>query len=979
MVESTSKHKSLSADSELSSAYDLLNKGEYSQCNRIIKKKMPKLKSAIDKTNFNIVKILLLDKTKRNKEKIQLLNEVKSQFLSNQELISHNSLVAHFKRILRSFNDDKGAQDLFNLQMKKMHFLTMDQNEQNELLKELTINFDFKELYSKVSSFIKTPNDANVNYLLLLKYEAMYCLTIIKFFSTNMLTTKYTELIKDFDKLKDERGYFDLIALYTIAMNKPDFFLTYFEAKRIEFTNAPIEDLKYDIYLSQGKVDLIFRNLIDNIIENRDKCNFKSFERIINIVFWFNNTQLKEAISVTKVSLANGKDVSYHNIKDIKEITTVLNGLLNLFEDIKTQSGRNLNSFKSGVLAQLLLFHNMIISTKSICKEIEMDMFNLVISILDKAFSKHSILFEISKYFIYFNDDMRKSVLDKYSSFINEKDIEKNLFYLKLRKVLSDMKGDANVLSSLISELIEKYLEMTVENIQLEKGERIPCDDLIVLANEYYYENSVLHDNNHLTYSLVICNIIAHEKSPYNYDISYYLLKTYSHINLSNEALNILQYMNMKGPQFETSSYIAFPAFIVYSKGMKYLIENNLRWQNDNREKSKSTLWKMFTGRNFWNSQEILQFINANQNSYYTILLEFFNLLLLFSESYFPINQTQEETEENRHDYLSTLKELITSLEEKEKNNSIMRNQDLLISIHKYCYDDYKYFNYDYDLLMSNDNYSNDNYRFKIDSLNKENNYIYHLYPGYKNNFFKQNKISIFGSYDNIEYLKLRMHSINLFGNISSMEIFKELLKKYISSANETKSEIDILISQLSLIMVTIHEDICLFEIKEQEIYNIYSKINETLTSRINDIRKKLAFDDYKVIKEFIFVFNEIKEFYCVPLTAISSKFLDLISQNRKKLKDANIIKAKLNESFKSPFINMIKENIKHLDFFIGSANKKEVKSLIIENTLTQTMTEKYLAKTEEINSKIIERIKDIFKEIKDYSKRMEDYIKQLL
>lgn len=979
MIESTPKYKSLSADSELSSAYDLLNKGEYTQCNRIIKKKMPKLKSTIDITNFNILKILLLDRTKRNKEKMQLLNEVKTQFLSNQELISDNSLVAHFKRILRSFNDDKGAQDIFKLQMKKMNFMIMDKREQNEILKELTLNFDFKDLYSKVNSFIKTSNDADANFLQLLKYEAVYYLFLNKILSNNMTSQKYNELINDYEKLKNERGYFDLIAQYTIGLKNTNSFLSYFETKRDEFTNAPIDDLKYDIYLSQGKIDVIIRNLIGNIIDNRDKCNFNSFERVINVAFWFINTQLKESIDTTKASLRVSKDFSYKEINDIKNITTVINGLFNLLENIKAQSGKNLNAFKSGVIGQLLLYHNIIISTKSYSKEIEADMFDLVTSILDRAITKHSILFEISKYFIYFNDDMRKRLLEKYSELIKENNIEKYIFYAKLSKLLCDRKGDTKVLSDIISELIEKYIEMTTETIQLEKGERIPCDDLIVLANEYYYENSLLQDNIDLTHLLLIGNIIAHEKSPYNYDITYFLLKTYSHINLASETLNILQYMNMKGPQFETSSYIAFPSFLFYSKGMKYLIENNLRWQNDNREKSKSTLWKMFIGRNFWNSEEMLQFINVNQNSYYTILLEFFNVLFLLSDSYFPINQSQEDTEDNRNDYLLAMGQLITSLEEKEKNNSFIHNQDLLISIHKYCYDDYEYFNNDYAILMSNENYSKDNYRFEIDSLNKENNYIYHLYPGYKNNYFKQSKISLFGPYDNIEYLKLRMHSMNLFGNISSMDIFKNLLQKYTSSANEVKSEVDILISQLSVILISINDDIDLLEGKEQEIYDIYAKLNELLVNHIIDIRKNLSFENYKVIKEFICVFNQMKEFYCVPLTAITSKFIDLISQNRRKLKDANKIKAKLNESFKSPFINMLKENAKWLDTLIANANKNEVKDIFSETSMTKTMKTKYLDRKNEINAKMIESIRDIYKEIKIYSKRIEDYIKQFI
>ena len=69
-------HRSLSADTELSSAYDLLNNGEYSQCSRIIRKKLQKLKSPIDIANFEILNVQLLHRTKKTKEKLELLKKL---------------------------------------------------------------------------------------------------------------------------------------------------------------------------------------------------------------------------------------------------------------------------------------------------------------------------------------------------------------------------------------------------------------------------------------------------------------------------------------------------------------------------------------------------------------------------------------------------------------------------------------------------------------------------------------------------------------------------------------------------------------------------------------------------------------------------------------------------------------------------------------------------------------------------------------
>ena len=80
-----------------------------------------KLKNPIDKANFNILKLLLLHRTKKTKEKNALLDQLKKEFQENSDLNQNQTLVKHFKNILRSFNDEKGAQDLFKVQLKSMN------------------------------------------------------------------------------------------------------------------------------------------------------------------------------------------------------------------------------------------------------------------------------------------------------------------------------------------------------------------------------------------------------------------------------------------------------------------------------------------------------------------------------------------------------------------------------------------------------------------------------------------------------------------------------------------------------------------------------------------------------------------------------------------------------------------------------------------------------------------------------------------
>ena len=86
----------------------------------------------------------------------------------------------------------------------------------------------------------------------------------------------------------------------------------------------------------------------------------------------------------------------------------------------------------------------------------------------------------------------------------------------------------------------------------MEKGERGVADDLIVLANEYYYEKFGEEKNGKtlidtpLSLILMCINIYSRNKSPYNYDISYYLAKTYGYLVMNQDALDTIIYMNLK-------------------------------------------------------------------------------------------------------------------------------------------------------------------------------------------------------------------------------------------------------------------------------------------------------------------------------------------------------------------------------------------------------------------------------------------------
>ena len=153
-----SKNKSLSAEAELKSGYDLLYNREYKQCLRNIKKKMQKLKSPIDKAYFNILKLRVLKKLKQTKEEKELLSQLIKEFLENEELYSDKNVTNYFKDYLRNNDEQEAAQKIFQKQLEKKDLNSINEKEQRNIIKELCLGLQFKDIYSKCNTFLKQKN-----------------------------------------------------------------------------------------------------------------------------------------------------------------------------------------------------------------------------------------------------------------------------------------------------------------------------------------------------------------------------------------------------------------------------------------------------------------------------------------------------------------------------------------------------------------------------------------------------------------------------------------------------------------------------------------------------------------------------------------------------------------------------------------------------------------------------------------------------
>ena len=999
------KNKSLSAEGELKSAYEFLYQRQYKECMRIIKKKMPKLKSAVDKAYFKILKLRVLKKLKQTKDEKKLLAELIKEFSENEELYSDQDATNYFKNYLRNNDESKAAQDIFEIQLKKKDLKNINEKEQRDIIKELSLGLQFKDIYSKCNTFLKQKNLTHEKYLILIQHEALYYLYKNKKLPESMTKKKFDEFVKNIELYRDQKGYFDIVAQFAEIFNDEEKLINILsQKKKDELIHVPLDDIKMDKLYKEKKYDEIISILFKKIKDNPEKCLFNDYERLINLIFSYCEEK-KVSIEINKII----KDINVDNIKnELVSLEKDPNGLLKmvieLFENVKKSPGdKIINSFKSGILGQLMICHNIIKYTKQYDEDIHSYIRTEIIKLLVKCVKKQAILFEISKYFIYLNEQDRNEVLSTFKpekvdenkfDELNSENLEKFIFYMKLRKCLNVDKDKP--LSEIIIYIFKAYLfviKTITKNKKLEKGERGVGDDLIILANEYYYEKFGEENNGKkiidtpLALILMSMNIYSRNKSPYNYDISYYLAKTYGYLIMNQDALDTLIYMNLKGPQSDTISFFLFNYFVNYPDGINALINHNESWQTENRTNSNKTFWKLIDAGNFWKTQELLDFLDVNNLSYYNYLLQFYEIVLGLNEAIYNKDAIDEEKEKNHYEVIEKFYEKILPIMDK-----LVKNQDILFLLHKYDANNYLYFEENYEKLNENKNYKEDNYRFIMDRLNKKNNCLYECYPGYKNNYFDHKSVSPFGEYDNMNCLLMRVISLLIISKLKvsndkvDKKLISELNEKYKQISNNVNNQLDINLSLLIDIYLKSLDDANYLVNNKDKIIELYSYFRGQVVDKINELRQNLNFQNLEGLIQINELFNKNKYFYFFVYGNITSKLFEIIADHKKESNDIANMKTKLNEIFKTPLINSLRDLQNKIDEILklkDDIKNKEVvwdyKSDIVSYFKDFTLEEEVLSEFKNFANKMKVKHSELFDGMKVSSKRIVDYIKQIL
>lgn len=856
-------NKSLSADSELNSAYEYLKNNDLKQCKKTIDKRFAKLKSIIDKTNFNILKLLLFHKQLKNNEMLSLKNEIIEEIKRNKDLNTNENLIVYFNKILREINCTKDAGKLFKeiyISNKKIENFN---NEQIKFaLKEFIYNNEFNDLYqflNKVTIYLSKNKDKLIsgnednNYYsyLAMKYESLYLMAYVKNqINIRVASFGFKELENNFDKLKDKKGFYDIYLKYLLNTENYDKLTTIccniIDQNSTSNIAAFANNILLDVYLKQNNKKELFNLLAKTIEKNVKQSYYVNFERIVNCsLYWskdFLFSKLTEdnqyleivkfkdifsEIFTTELNLqdnnkkqntnnninknicnyftSNNTEENYLNTIDFNKISNC-NLLLSiskyfcyLFNQYVNESNC-FNTFKSSSLSLLLIMFNLSKYNKNNYL-FSNEAYIILSQIIKKISTKQSVLNEIYVYFVLLDNNKRLDLINviDIDNAKNKNNLGEILLYYKLKCILDINCRNLNMATILIN-LYEKY---SLGINKPEKGERLDYDDLIILINEIVDEiiskdfNKIQLDYNQLCinsknsinftydkeinklkYSLLLLNTFSHNMSEYNYDITIKYMKSCLEYNntLLFTSLNLLKYMNLKGPLYETCSYINFNNNInlYYKPAINYYTDNHEHWLEDQKTGSSKALWKLFSNNNYQTTDEIINFEQDSYKSYLTQVSSTLTISKNFNEKFslfFDIIENNSPKNLFEDDLINLFNDLKSRIESFINNkNCFIKNQDMFINMNKYNnienspYNEFELNNNSKDKVEFNKY----NMKYDIDVVNKNNNIFYLFTPSKNNNYIQKldNNRNTFGALSNIDYIGVKYYEEFMFNLI---------------------------------------------------------------------------------------------------------------------------------------------------------------------------------------------------------------------
>lgn len=781
-------------DSDVTESYELIMKFQYKEAKKIIDKKNNKVKTnQIDlQTQIKIVLLLYYHKIKNYVEKKKLIEELSSSIKNEKSLSTNETLMDFFYSILREISEESVASEIFKeIFINRYEISNLDNNFKENILKELLKNNDISEAYKVLTKYL-IPNEKDkkkLNYYNLIKYEFVYNL-IYKFGSLKEMFAKLTikELLghistnqKNIEENKNdntsivkEKGFLDILVKYMIKSDLYDDFKKIFISNNVGFINSPVYDITLDFMLKHNDSQELILLLSNNIEDNIHKYNYINFERMTNYLTKLikeEKTNLEGLENEIKKTLKSPtKEADYFPLIEnkIKSFSTILKVMisennfkiesiiclywqfLNYLIEKYYDNSQYFNTVKSAILSVLNIADNLFKDNEILYQD---TLFKYTQLICLKIYKKQSVLMEIIRFINKLSLLNASKLLESLNIKMNlekcnhfYKDIEvlvsdnlyNTLFYYKLKMITSpDFIKDLSNIDYLFKVYLF-YYNNGEYNKNLEKGERQEIDEIIMIIIEfykYYRFTDGNHFSNDMFLKLLFYLNFSHNISPYNYEISGFLVQILNENLLVNIALQEFKLMNLKGPQFETCSYIVFKNFFFgnFKNGLSFIFNNLSKWISENSIELKKTFWKMMKEQNFWSSSEVIDFNIEKNDSYIQYLYEYLDISNQIKERIFNENETDCDFYQF---YLSLYHNI------QERRNKIIKNQDTIVFRNKFVNPPVFY------------NFNNDDYvknirmKSNIDMIyleQEKNNKL-----GYDNNYLKNHDYGIFSVFNDI-------------------------------------------------------------------------------------------------------------------------------------------------------------------------------------------------------------------------------------
>jgi len=661
-----------------------------------------------------------------------------------------------------------------------------------------------------------------------------------------------------------------------------------------------------------------------------------------------------------------------------------------------------MNSTKSALLGILMILYNTQLLKDSSSKDFTNEVFTLISKFLPKIVTKHSVLDELVPYLGLIAKEQRLLLVNSVD--LGKNETSESILSFKIR-MLVDSEFRVNYESSIEKMINLYFVYHSKYHRNLEKGERQEYDDLVILINELYEEHKDKASTK-LQFQILSLNTFAHNISEYNYDITLKLINLCQDCCLFIKANELFKYMNLKSPQNETCSHIIFDFYnrYGYKQGVLGLVNNFNKWEGENQKSLKKTLFKLFNGRNFYFSSELLDFSQETDYSYYKHVLQIKEVLSLLEEKQLGLYDTNN-TSNNDPNYVDQVNQEIEELKEmlensKKKmldynmNNLLVKNQDLMVTMEKYS------------LVPESRPLLEDNskkHQYKIDGINK-NTPLYNYVPGYKSNYLQCLDKGIYSFYSDTNFLFVKLFEDRIFdSSVNNKEVHGEDIKNYSASVGQMKDLyvnqdkesrqslftgkfIDVSNSKDSTSAWVIRLTLENFKIislleqlnKEKSGFIVLSKYSNNkqaitlfLEAYKNQILDYLS-DSYKNVidlESLIQYYQKVSlyiNYHFKFIFLFLQKTIQELYQVKKELKETfSEIKLAISNNFKSPFMSIFKEG---LEFSLSNQSdlwKNFVEQAKIENEFELLSKEKNVL------------LEDVMTERREYIKIVQDSIKQ--